>query len=640
MAGTEDENKGLFNAIQQSTKQILGAFAANIRVSDLTSVIDQVDKAASEVINIFGQGQEMVVGLKQSMTQAIESVDRLGGDFNSILNIQKEIATNFNRNLVVSRDSYEGFFAAMKVTGVDTGTMVNNFKDAGISAYDSVTQMQKVVDIARESGINVGKVSDMVTKNISELNKYNFQGGVEGLAKMAAQAASLRIDMSATMSFAKDVFKPEGAIEMAAALQRLGVAQSDLLDPLRLMDLSANDPTELQNQIVQMTSQFVKMNEAGKFEIMPGAKRQFMEIADAMHIPYEQLTKMALGSADLNEKMKQIKFPESAVSDDQRKMIANLAELKDGKAMVTFNDETGKQVTKEVSDLNPAEVAILEQGNVQKSMEQLAKEQLSTSEDMKASLRSIADRGRYAVAGARTTQAGLDFERKLYQGIEKSVPKSMSTASMQNQFDTTASGTITSIAKLVKGDFAGSLSTASKTVGNVGDALKTLAKEGISQTSTEFIKLKTQLSGTVDMFKKMSDARLNKPYTDTNVMPPKKVNDFVINGQNLVTNPADTIFGGTGANKFFESINKITSSNGSVEGGIMKHEGDVNVNLSIKVDAPQNINTEHIVLAMKDHQVSQSITKAVQDALSGNGQFGNPNQTKRNNDVRNKLVTT
>ena len=38
---------------------------------------------------------------------------------------------------------------------------------------------------------------------------------------------------------------------MAAAMQRLGVAQSDLLDPLRLMDLSANDPTELQNQIVQ-----------------------------------------------------------------------------------------------------------------------------------------------------------------------------------------------------------------------------------------------------------------------------------------------------------------------------------------------------------------------------------------------------
>jgi len=39
---------------------------------------------------------------------------------------------------------------------------------------------------------------------------------------------------------------------MSAALQRLGVTQSELLDPLRLMDLSINDPGELQNQLVQM----------------------------------------------------------------------------------------------------------------------------------------------------------------------------------------------------------------------------------------------------------------------------------------------------------------------------------------------------------------------------------------------------
>jgi hypothetical protein len=637
MAGTEDDDKGLLSAIKKSTNEILGAFAANVKVSDLVSVIDEVDKAASEVINLFGQGQEMVIGLKQSMTQAVESVDRLGGSFNDILKIQSSIADNFGRNLVLSRDSYEGFYASFKVTGVEAGKMVDSFKNVGVSAYDSVAQMQKVVDISRESGVNAGKVSGMVVANLENLNRYNFQGGVEGMAKMAAQAASLRIDMKDINSFASTIFKPEGAIEMAAALQRLGVAQSDLLDPLRLMDLSANDPTELQNQIVKMTSQFTKMNDAGKFEIMPGAKRQFMEIAEAMHIPYETLTKMALGSADLNEKMKQIKFPESAVSDDEKKMIANLAEMKDGKAVVTFNNEKGEQITKEVSELSEPEIAILKQGDVQKSMEQLAKEQLSTQDDMKASLRSIADRGRYAVAGSRTTQAGLDFERKVYQGVEKSIPKGGSVAAMQNQFDTTASGAITSIAQLVKGDFSGSLSTASKTATNAGTALKNLATEGIAKTSTEFKSLKGQLSDTVNLFKRMSDGRLNKEYKDENtlVRPGKDV--LKMPGQEIQLLEEDTFAAFTRGSEVLQNLG--SSKNNQQSGGDSKmvHTFEQPLVVTVQVNA-QGVDTTQLQLAMNSPEISQTMVDGILRALGGHGQVNGKTTSKQINDVRNTLT--
>ena len=109
------------------------------------------------------------------------------------------------------------------------------------------------------------------------MNQFTFQGGVEGLAKMAAQAVSLRINMDSTLNLANRLFDPENAIETAAAMQRLGATQSDLLDPLRLMDLAQNDPTELQNQIAEMSKQFVQLNKDGNFEIMPGARRQLME---------------------------------------------------------------------------------------------------------------------------------------------------------------------------------------------------------------------------------------------------------------------------------------------------------------------------------------------------------------------------
>ena len=616
------DEKVLLEEFKNSTAVILAAVAAVAGAKQIGETILEVDKAASEVIKIFGQGQSMVLGLKQSMTQAVAEVDKLGGTFNDILTIQSNIATNFGRNLVLSSDSYEGFYATMKVTGVETGKMVDNFKDVGVSAYDSVSQMQKVVDIARESGVNAGKVASLVTDNLGNLNKYNFQGGVEGLAKMASQAASLRIDMSATLNFAKDVFKPEGAIEMAAALQRLGVAQSDLLDPLRLMDLSANDPTELQNQIVQMTQQFTKMNSAGKFEIMPGAKRQMMEIADAMHIPYEQLTKMALGSADLNEKMKQIKFPDTAVSEDQKKMIANLAEMKDGKAMVTFNNDNGEQVTKEVSQLTAPEIAILEQGKVQKSVEELAKEQLSTQEDMMASLRAIRDKALYGVAGSKAVQTGLGLQRKVFQGAEKIVPKELSVAAVQNKVDVTAAGLL-----------SGNMTTASTTIQNLNTDLKNFAATGVGNAKIEFEKLVKAVHDSITSLQEITKTRGGQPFVNKNKFP---VKDFIkLPNQTIQPLEQDTLFGGTGFEKLMGGMGKS-----STESSSMKHEGDININLSVKIDAPQGVDISQLQLAMNSPEITQKMTMAVQQALSGNGQFGNPNQTKRNNDVRNKLITS
>ena len=41
---------------------------------------------------------------------------------------------------------------------------------------------------------------------------------------------------------------------------------------------------------------------------MPGGKRQMMEIAKELQIPYETLTKMALAGSELDVKMQKIKF--------------------------------------------------------------------------------------------------------------------------------------------------------------------------------------------------------------------------------------------------------------------------------------------------------------------------------------------
>ncbi len=398
--------------------------------------ITEMDTLSVKVLNSMGQGREIINALSQSMGEALSDVTRLGGKLSDIQKIQSEAVSSLGRNVILNSKVYDDLFAATKVTGKEASEIIPAFKNIGVSLYNASSGVQTIIDNARQLGVNAQEVTAKVLTNIDNINKFNFQGGVDGLAKMAAQATSLRIDMNQTMLFAEKVFNPEGAITAAAALQRLGVTQSQLLDPLRLMDLAQNDPTELQNQIVQMTKQFVRLGESGNFEIMPGAKRQLREIQSALNIPYEQLTKMALGSVELEEKMKKITFPD--IPEDKKKFIANLAEMgESGKYEVTFYDEQKKEtITKAVEALEERDIKYLEKTATPKSLEQLAKEQLEVNKSMAGDIRSIAIRPKVAVATSSATLEAVEAARLSTQAINEILSgEKLSIKSLRGGFD-------------------------------------------------------------------------------------------------------------------------------------------------------------------------------------------------------------
>ena len=398
----------------RSVKTFAESFVPGLR--QILNTVKEVDAQAVAVAKSFGQGRENILSIKTSLVDAASSVEALGGKFSDVAAIQTSLVGSLNRAVLLSSDSYESIFATTQVTGQEAGRLFTQFKNIGVSAYGVADGMQKIVDTARQQGLSVAAVSEQAVKNMEAMNKYNFQGGVDGLAKMAAQATSLRIDMGTTLKFAENLYKPEKAIEMAAAMQRLGVTQSELLDPLRLMDLSINDPGELQNQLAQMTQQFVTMNEAGQFEIAPEGKLRMRELSQELGIGYEEMTKMALGSAELENKLSKIRFPEF-MSDDQQKMIANLAEMKDGEYVVTIDGKAESledllSRTDSTEDINK----ILEAAKP-KSMEDLASEQLDIQKSMDASLLKISNRTSRALATSNIIEELGNATREGYKGL-------------------------------------------------------------------------------------------------------------------------------------------------------------------------------------------------------------------------------
>jgi hypothetical protein len=572
-----------------ATRGLGEAIGSNFNPEAIAKVVLTLDKASSEMLKSFGRGQEMADILRISMSNSVTEVRKLGGDIADVLATQKAASEALGRNVILSEKTTKDLYATMKVTNVEVGKIVTGMADVGISSVRATNEMLKVVNIARESGANAQAVSAKVIDNMNALNKYNFAGGVEGLAKMAAQATSLRIDMSQTLGFAEKVFNPEGAIEVAAAMQRLGVSQSSLLDPLKLMDLSQNDPAELQNQIAQMSKQFVQLGKDGNFEIMPGAKRQLREISTAMGIPYDQLTKMALGGADLDKKLKEITFP--SATEDQKKMIANMAEMGEGG---TYEIKTAKGDTKKVSDLTPEEIKALEKMASAKpeTMEDLAKQQLSATQSVAAAINSLGDRTGLGLASSKTAGGILKGTRAVATAASEIPSEGLSAKNIGKGIDK-AADTLTGAIE----EYANTGKSSLK-LGNImsdfGGFISKELTESFSNVKTQADKLDKEFP----LFSNIARAAQ------------------VATGTALPRNATSNIpTGGVGTN----------SMNGS-QSSTQKSTMDVNVNHTINITAPPGIDTKTLQTALNEPDVKQQIVKMYQDTMSDN--IGRPVPSK------------
>lgn len=417
-----------FSNLGVITKEVLGT----IGPLGWLEALQNLDTEATKLVRTFGISKDRAGELTQTIADAIPQFVGLGLDVGDVAETLKGLGETMKVNIMLNADSLTSFAATAEVTKVKQSELAEKFRDVGVSIESIEPKMLDVVKIARQAGATVQAVSAGVVTNLDKMNLYNFEGGIKGLAKMAAQASRLGIDMTQIFTLVDKVFNPEGAIEFAASLQRLGVTSSQLLDPLRLMDLAQNDPTELQNQVVNMTKEFTRFNkENNQIEILPGAKRRIDEIGKAMSLPAGELQKMAINAGMFEMKLKQIKFPTDIATKEDRELIATMAQIdKNGIAKVRIEKVdadgkgTGEYFDKRVSELNTDDVAKLaqQQKSNDASMEEIAKDQLTYLKRISANINEAVAAAKYGPASSKTMQdlysgALGGFERLLTNNI-------------------------------------------------------------------------------------------------------------------------------------------------------------------------------------------------------------------------------
>jgi hypothetical protein len=399
-----------------SLSGILGTIGAQLGPLGIATALNNLDESASKIVKSFGISKDRAGELKQTVADAIPQFVGLGLSVGDVTETIKGLGDSLKTNIMISSESLANFAATSDVTGVKQADLAVKFRDVGVSIGSIGDKMLDVVKIARQAGVTVEAVSEGVVGNLDKMNLYNFEGGVKGLAKMAAQASRLGVNMQSIFAVVDRVFNPEGAIEFAASLQRLGVTSSQLLDPLRLMDLAQNDPTELQNQIVNMTKEFTRFNkENNQIEILPGAKRRIEEIGKAMGLPSGELQKMAVNAGMFEMKLKQIKFPTDIATKEDRELIATMAQINEsGQAYVRIEQKdergnlTGEYIEKLVSNLDTQDVKDLakQQKSNDASIEDIAKNQLTELRKIGSSINEFVGAAKYGVASSKGFQDG------------------------------------------------------------------------------------------------------------------------------------------------------------------------------------------------------------------------------------------
>jgi hypothetical protein len=452
-----------------------------------STIFADLETYANSVQSAFGLSKERVDEFKTTIANAAPELAKLGLQDADISNNLIKIMDGLGGAASVSKEAIIELSAAAKLTGQDVGTLTSNFRDVGISVYDVGEQMKTVTEVARSAGVSVNLVSGKVMTNLEKMNIYNFENGVKGLAKMAAQAERLGINMANVFTQSEKVMNPEGAIDMSAALQRLGVTSSGLLDPLRAMDMSQNDPEQFQKEIVNLGKEFTRFNEkTGQMEILPGAKRRMKEVAVAVGMTAEEFSKMALKSSDFEMKLKQIKMPSLGIDDDETKeMIATMAQMKDGVATIQVRDkETGITTEKKVEELTPEDIENLKKANEDssKTIEELAFNQL----DVTTQIKNLLTTGEVATKFAKATTPTLSKFYGLVADSKLEIAKAADNIFGSTEDMRTAMGDLTKpVEGIIKGKVTGDDKMVNTEIGNLETNILKTFNDFSSKFSTE-----------------------------------------------------------------------------------------------------------------------------------------------------------
>jgi len=471
----EDNIGGFLGAIDK--------LKAGLKDEGLVGAFDNLSQGIKDINNGFLESRTKVLEFSTALSDSIAGVTRLGGDLQATQETVSAIASASRRNVVETSQTVQEIYATSKLLQMSADYLVEDFVKVGNIIENIGEITAESIQYLQSMGLDARTIMQDVARNMEYMNRFNFQDGVMGLTKMAAQASMLRFDMNQTAQLADKAMDPEGAIELASAFQRLGVTMGTLVDPFALMDASINDPGKLQDSVIDLAKTYAQFDEeTQRFEINPYGIRMLKEVEKQTGLSADNLKKTALAALELDTRLSDINFSIDATEEDKM-MIANLAKKKDGDYVVRIFDEQKGAVDVKLSELTSQQFnkLIEQQEQEPKTIEEIQRSQFRVSEKMAMDMAAVKDYFLYGIAGQTGFRRVFEDLGTIYDDVSTSMNKAVPT---QQEMRTMFEGVGNELRSLVVDAIS------SRDPGQVEKALNELAKQKdtIPEKSAEYMK--------------------------------------------------------------------------------------------------------------------------------------------------------
>jgi len=316
---------------------------------EFTEIDDNMRRTA---INIGVVGKQMNT-LRRNAYKASLVTQKFGVDAKELVQMYGSYVDEVGRLIPMTQKSAIAMAYLSKNTALGSegaASFAASMEVMGMSIEGSAKYADEINKYSKAIGVNSGKTIKLLASNLKKAQTINFKGGVDGMAKMAAKAVSLRADMSSTLDLAQQLWEPEKAIETAAQLQMMGGAFAKMADPLKLMFDARNNPEKLMTDLAEAAGSVVKRSKEGLYEIPTMELQKLKQIAEATGKNFDDIVQTAKTAAKQNDIGKMLN---PRVKGDARDMIKNLAQFntKSGKFEVTVDGKPMEvaKITKDIA---------------------------------------------------------------------------------------------------------------------------------------------------------------------------------------------------------------------------------------------------------------------------------------------------
>jgi len=373
-------------SIEEAIRRLTEAMSNPLSLDKFTDAVIEMKVGANEINKYFGQSRQRIEEISLAVADAIPRIERLGGSQADAITTIKEIADGSRKNIIASTEDVEKLYSVSQLMGRSVADIVDKFTDVGVGFTQVGKQLESSVKYIQSVGANVEQVMSTVVSKTDSLNRFQFEGGVQGLTKMAAQASLLRFDMQQTFNLADKVLDPDKAVEVASAFQRMGVSVGNLVDPFQLMNQSINDPQGLQTSLAEVAKQFTYFDEKTKtFKINPDGVLKLRQLGPEIGVSADEMMKLGLAAKEVDTIFSQIK-PNIDIPEEDKTYLSSIAKMGEGGEYTVSMD--GKD--RKISELTKDEITNLieVQKKAPKTSEDILRSQLSLTTLIQADVKS------------------------------------------------------------------------------------------------------------------------------------------------------------------------------------------------------------------------------------------------------------